>query len=105
MFLDRPAIGVAKSRLIGDYREPALGRYHSLIDPDSGEQIGAIVRTTAGVKPIFVSQGHRVSLARDVELTLAVSDGYRIPRPTRDADHFVRALRRGEVWLKAAAQG
>ena len=96
ILLDRPTIGVAKSRLIGEHREPGkrAGSTAPLVDPQSGEEIGAVVRTASGVKPVYVSQGHRVSLARAVELTLAVADGYRIPRPTRDADHFVGALRR-----------
>jgi deoxyribonuclease V len=96
ILLDCPTIGVAKSRLIGEYREPGKqrGGIAPLLDPQSGEKIGAVVRTASGVKPVYVSQGHRVSLARAVELTLAVADGYRIPRPTRDADHFVGALRR-----------
>jgi deoxyribonuclease V len=96
VLLDCPTIGVAKSRLIGEHREPAKRRGSTarLVDPQSGETIGAVVRTATGVKPVYVSQGHRVSLARAVELTLAVADGYRIPRPTRDADHFVGALRR-----------
>ena len=96
VLLDRPTIGVAKSRLIGDHREPGkrVGSTAPLVDPESGERVGAVVRTATGVKPVYVSLGHRVSLERAVELTLAVSDGYRIPRPTRDADHFVNALRR-----------
>jgi len=96
ILLDRPTIGVAKSRLIGEHREPGkqCGSTAPLVDPQSGEKIGAVVRTASGVKPVYVSQGHRVSLARAVELTLAVADGYRIPRPTRDADHFVGAIRR-----------
>ncbi len=61
------------------------------------ETIGAAVRTRTGVKPIFVSQGYRVSLARAIEFTLAVCDGFRIPRPTREADHFVEFIKRSRV--------
>ncbi len=94
--LGRPSIGCAKSRLIGTHAEPGseAGSWAPLRDGE--EVIGAVVRTRAGVKPIYVSQGHRVSLAKAVALTLAVSDGYRIPRPTREADHFVEAVKRGE---------
>ncbi len=97
VLLDRPSIGVAKSLFIGEHREPArrAGSSTSLVDPKSREPIGAVVRTATGVKPVYVSQGHRISLSRAVELTLAVADGYRIPRPTRDADHFVATVRRG----------
>ncbi len=94
--LDRPTIGCAKSRLIGTHAEPPLqrGGWTALADDD--EIIGAVLRTRPGVKPIYVSQGHRVSLERAVELVLTVTDGYRIPRPTREADHFVEAAKRGE---------
>lgn len=96
VLLDRPTIGVAKSLLAGEYREPAgsAGSSAPLLDAESGELLGAVVRTREGVRPVFVSQGHRISLERAVELTLAVSDGYRIPRPIRDADQFVGNLRR-----------
>ena len=96
VLLNRPAIGCAKSRLIGSHRAPAraAGTWTPLRDAD--ETIGAVLRTRSGVKPIYVSTGHRVSLARAIELTLAMCDGFRIPRPTREADHYVEALKRGE---------
>jgi deoxyribonuclease V len=97
LLLDRPTIGVAKSVLVGEYREPAAtaGRSAPLLDGKSGEVIGAALRTRARARPVFVSQGHRISLDRAIELTLAVSDGYRLPRPIRDADHWVGTARRG----------
>jgi deoxyribonuclease V len=92
--LNCPTIGCAKSRLMGTHAEPdrQAGSWTLLFDHE--EAIGAVVRTRTGVKPIYVSLGHRVSLKRAIELVLAVSDGYRIPRPTRDADHFVEAVKR-----------
>jgi deoxyribonuclease V len=97
LLLDQPTIGVAKSVLVGEYREPAAraGSSAPLRDGKSGEVIGAALRTRAGVRPVFVSQGHRISLDRAIELTLAVSDGYRLPRPIRDADRWVGEARRG----------
>ncbi len=92
--LDRPAIGCAKSRLIGRHEEPPAKRGGWTPLEDGEETIGAVLRTRAGVKPVYVSQGHRVRLGRAIELVLAVSDGYRIPRPTRDADHFVESVKR-----------
>jgi deoxyribonuclease V len=96
VLLGLPSIGVAKSRYIGEHGDPAssAGSTKPLLDPKSGEEIGAVVRTAAGVRPIYISQGHRISLSRAVALTLAVTDGYRIPRPTRDADQFVNSIRR-----------
>jgi deoxyribonuclease V len=113
MLLDTPTIGCAKSILIGEYREPGAkaGAWSPLLAPlkkearSSGksvarrEVIGAVLRTRARVKPIFVSQGYRITLARAIELTLAACDGFRIPRPTREADHFVEDVKRnGSHW-------
>jgi deoxyribonuclease V len=94
VLLDVPSIGVAKSLLIGKCKEPArkAGSTAVLLDAVTGEKIGAALRTASGVKPVYVSQGHRVSLGRAIDLTLAVTDGFRIPRPTREADHFVKAV-------------
>ncbi|HXE75262.1 MAG TPA: deoxyribonuclease V [Candidatus Xenobia bacterium] len=95
--LDKPGIGVAKSLLVGKYQEPAdkVGAWSPLVD--SGETVGAVLRTRRGVRPIFISIGHRVDLKAAIELALACCDGYRIPKPTREADHFVARLKRGEA--------
>lgn len=96
VWLGCPTIGCAKSILIGEHGELAkkAGSWTELVDPKNGERIGAAVRTREGVKPIYVSQGNRVSLDTAIRLTLAVSDGFRIPRPTREADHFASAIKR-----------
>jgi deoxyribonuclease V len=91
--LDRPVIGCAKSRLTGECREPGVTRpaVSHIYDQD-GRVIGAVVRTRDRVKPVFVSIGHRISLAEAVRLTLACGKGYRIPEPTRQAHlHAERA--------------
>jgi deoxyribonuclease V len=95
--LDLPTIGCAKSLLIGTHKAlpQKAGNWTPLIDEKAGgERIGAVVRTRTGVNPIYVSQGHRVSLETSIRLTLATTDGYRIPRPTRDADLFAGEIKR-----------
>jgi len=94
--LGKPGIGVAKSLLVGKYKEPAdkVGAWSPLVD--AGEPIGAVLRTRRGVRPIFISIGHRVDLESAIELALACTDGFRVPKPTREADHFVASLKRGE---------
>ncbi|MFI5110944.1 MAG: endonuclease V, partial [Terriglobales bacterium] len=99
VLLDCPTIGCAKSLLVGKHAEPprARGAWTPIVDADArgrDEVIGAALRTREGVQPIYVSQGHRVSLATAIQLALQVSDGFRIPRPTREADQYVRAIRR-----------
>jgi deoxyribonuclease V len=97
LWLDLPCFGCAKSRYVGTYRHPDrdAGSLAWLID--RGEAVGRVVRTCDGVRPVFVSVGHKIDLASAVRLTLASCAGYRIPEPTRQADNFVDALRRGEV--------
>jgi deoxyribonuclease V len=85
VLLDVPSIGVAKSLLIGECKEPArrTGATSPLFDAQTGEQIGVAVRMANAAKPVYVSQGHRISLVRAVEFTLAVKSGFRIPRHAR----------------------
>jgi deoxyribonuclease V len=96
VWLDRPTVGCAKSILIGEHGplKQDKGSWTGLVDKSAGERIGAVLRTRPGVRPVYVSQGNRVSLETAVRLTLEVSDGYRIPRPTREADHFAAEIKR-----------
>jgi deoxyribonuclease V len=84
-----PAIGCAKSRLIGTYCEPGPSR--GSISPlrHDGEVIGAILRTRTDVKPVFVSVGHRCHLETATALVLACATRFRLPEPTRLADRLV----------------
>jgi deoxyribonuclease V len=93
LILDRPTIGCAKSLLTGEHREPGEKRGNRAALRDDGETIGAVLRTRTGVRPIFVSVGHRVSLDEAIRLALRCGDGFRVPKPTRLADHFVGRLR------------
>jgi len=93
LFLDRPTIGCAKSRLIGTFEEPgtAKGAHSPLYDGD--EVIGAVVRTRTKVKPLFVSVGNRCRLEDAIALTLACTTKYRLPEPTRLAHQTVSGLK------------
>lgn len=94
LFLDKPTIGCAKSRLTGTFAEPAAekGACQPLYDGD--ETIGAVVRTRTNVKPLFISVGHRCTLEDAIDLTLACAVKYRLPEPTRLAHNTVSALKR-----------
>jgi deoxyribonuclease V len=97
LWLEKPAIGCAKSRLIGrfDTLPRQAGSAVNLIDRD--EVVGQVVRTKTGVQPVYVSPGHRIDLASSVKVALACARGYRIPEPTRQAHLHVNALRRGDA--------
>jgi deoxyribonuclease V len=93
VIFDRPTIGCAKSRLVGGHREP--GKKAGAMSPLllEGERVGVVLRTRDNVRPIYVTVGHRVSLDSAVNLVRRCLDGYRIPKPTREADRYVRELR------------
>jgi len=82
---DIPCIGVAKSRLVGRHQEvpPDKGRWVPLLD--DGETIGAVLRTRTRVRPVYVSIGHRVTLATAIDYTLRCTTRYRLPETTRYA--------------------
>jgi deoxyribonuclease V len=90
LYLDRPAIGCAKTRLIGTYEEPGPSQGDSTPLLDDGEVIGMVVRTKARARPVFVSVGYRVDLPTAVALVLSCTRGYRLPEPTRLADQLTR---------------
>jgi deoxyribonuclease V len=80
-----PSIGVAKSRLIGEHAAvgPRRGEWVPLID--DGERIGAVLRTRTGVRPVYVSIGHRISLETAIDYVLRCTTRYRLPETTRQA--------------------
>ncbi|MFI1812786.1 endonuclease V [Streptomyces sp. NPDC020422] len=86
----RPSIGVAKNPFTFTYEEPgaARGEFAALVA--EGETVGRAVRTRAGVKPVFVSVGHRVSLDRACAHTLRLTPRFRLPETTRHADALCR---------------
>lgn len=94
---DVPSVGCAKTRLVGAGDEPAVekGSWTPLRDGD--EVIGSILRTRDGVKPVFVSPGHRIDLAGAREVVLRATTRYRLPEPTRSAHGEVNAARR--AWI------
>lgn len=87
--LDRPAVGCAKSLLCGRFDTPGQERGASKPLLDGTEVIGRVVRTQAGISPVYVSIGHRIELMQAVRLVLACCTQFRLPEPTRRAHQFV----------------
>ncbi len=85
LLLGVPSVGCAKSRLVGEYREPGSRRGARARLVDRGETVGAVVRTREGVRPLYVSPGHLADLASAVALVLATARRFRIPEPLREA--------------------
>ena len=103
LMLDIPAIGCAKSLLCGTYQIPGdkSGDFTGILDGD--EVIGAVLRTKNGVKPIFVSIGHKIDLEAAITWVLRCCRGYRLPEPTRLA-HMAAGGSLRQV-IKAVATG
>ncbi|MCU4746074.1 MULTISPECIES: endonuclease V [Streptomyces] len=112
-----PTIGVAKNPFTFRHRPPGpeRGAWSPLVDDAEGpqeadgpagargtelachdEEVGRALRTQPGVKPVYVSTGHRVSLPTACAHVLNLARRYRLPETTRAADQLCRAA------LKAA---
>jgi len=86
LWLDRPTIGCAKSRLYGRHEEPGpnKGDRVPLIDESDGDCIiGTVLRSRDVVSPLFVSPGYRIDVRHATEFVLACCGKYRLPEPTR----------------------
>ena len=85
ILIEKPTIGCAKTRLVGEFSEVGQkrGDYSHLLY--KGRRVGAVVRTRSGVKPLFISPGYAVSMDDALRLILKCGGRYRIPEPTRQA--------------------
>ncbi|MEU1889057.1 endonuclease V [Micromonospora sp. WMMD987] len=86
-----PAIGVGKTPLVGTWSGPGPRRGDSAPLVDAGEVVGRVLRTRDGVKPVFVSVGHRMGLDNAVDQVLTLTPRFRLPETTRTADGLCRA--------------
>jgi len=85
LLLDISSIGVAKSRLTGTHGDVPEQKGGWVALEDKGEVVGAVLRTRTGVKPVYVSIGHRISLATAIDYVLRCTTCYRLPETTRHA--------------------
>jgi deoxyribonuclease V len=86
-----PAIGCAKSRLVGEFREPGPERGRRSPLRLDGRIVGSVLRTRTGVRPLFISPGNLVDIPSSVRMALRTTAGFRIPEPVRRADRLSRA--------------
>ncbi len=86
LMLNLPTIGCAKSRLCGEHAEPGASRGSKVELRVGGEVIGAVLRTRAGVKPLYISVGHKIGLEAAVQWVLRLAPRFRLPEPIREAD-------------------
>ena len=86
VLIDIPTIGAAKSLLVGKHDEVQVekGSWQPL--RYRGEVVGAVLRSRTGVKPLYISPGHRISLPTAIDYVMRCTTKYRLPETTRWAD-------------------
>jgi deoxyribonuclease V len=92
LVMDMPTIGVGKSRLWGTYDPVPEERGSWTPLRDGTEIIGAVLRTRVGIKPLFISPGHRISLATAIHYVMGCCTRYRLPETTRHAHRLASGL-------------
>lgn len=94
VLIRRPTVGCAKSRLLGAAAEPGPCKGDLTPLTDGGDRIGTVLRTRAGVKPLFISPGHLIDHDGACQIVLRCITRYRMPEPTRMADRLAGELKR-----------
>lgn len=99
VMFDVPTIGCAKTRLLAGGGEPGMQRGDAAELVDRGRTVGCALRTRSGVRPVYVSPGHRISVASACAWILRLAPRYRLPEPLRLADQAARrALSGSAAW-------
>lgn len=94
---DHPSIGCAKNMLNGEYKPLGLNKFNDSPIISQGEHMGFALRTKEGVKPVYISPGHKVSVKDSLELMKSCVLKHRIPEPTRHAHEKVNLFRVGKL--------
>jgi len=94
LLLDTPTIGCAKSLLVGDYQKLASLKGSTTPLVYQNRKVGMVVRTRQGVKPVYVSIGHKIRLREAIKIVLQCSPKYRIPEPLRVSHRRVNEFRK-----------
>jgi deoxyribonuclease V len=99
LWFDLPSIGCAKTPLLDEFIPPGPSGGSFEWIRREGKKVGVVLRTKEGVKPLFVSPGHRIDLMTSIRLVLESCRGFRIPEPLRRA-HQTSLLLRGQASTK-----
>jgi len=97
LWLGLPSIGCTKTSLLPAPVSVGDSRGISQFIRAHGRKVGAVVRTKRGVKPVFVSPGHRIDLPTSVKMVLATCQRFRMPEPLRLAHQLAGRTARGEI--------
>ena len=94
LWIDCPTVGCAKSRLCGDHDPPGSDRGDRAPLLLKGEEVGTVLTTRTGVRPLYVSPGHKIDIDSAAQLVLACGRRTRMPEATRLAHLLTNRLRR-----------
>ena len=86
--------GCARKLLVGEHEELEERKGVSAPLTIDGDQVGFVYRSRDGVKPIFISPGHRCGIQDAVDVTVACLRDYRMPEPMRYAHILANKLKR-----------
>ena len=95
LVLDIPCVGCAKSPFVGEWEAPETARGSTSPITLDGAQVGTVLRSRDGVKPVFVSPGHRADIPGSLALVERCLTRYRLPETTRAAHQLVNRVRKG----------
>ncbi|MDX1497732.1 MAG: deoxyribonuclease V [Salinisphaeraceae bacterium] len=103
LIADLPSLGVGKSRLCGSHESVPDRKGAWVPLQDKGMTIGAVLRSRVGVKPIYISAGHKISLDTAIHTVLRCLTKYRLPETTRLADKLAsnRGITRNSTGTEA----
>ena len=93
--LDMPSVGVAKSRLYGK-QDGVLGEEVGSAVPllSKNAHIGWVYRSRTGVKPLYVSPGHRASMAAALSFVQNLPGKTKLPDPLKSAHEWAGKARK-----------
>lgn len=94
LWLDRPTVGCAKSRLCGEHDPPGRQRGDRVPLVFENAIVGTVLTTRNGIKPMYISPGHLLDVSASAELVMNCLGRYRVPEPTRLAHHLANLARR-----------
>jgi len=90
VILNKPTIGVAKSILVGKYKEPCKIKGCKEIVYFNNKAVAYALRSKNNSDVIFVSPGHLIDLDSALSIVLKTLKNYKLPEPTRIADYYSR---------------
>ena len=92
LWLDLPSIGCAKTPLLDEFTPPGPLKGSFEWVRREKKNVGAVLRTRDGVKPLFVSPGHQIDFSTSNQLILDSCKGFRFPEPLRKAHQLARKM-------------